>query len=160
VDEAVQDHEAGERRARYLAKGGMDGAIERARAVHGVGEPGQGRPEAGQDVRRVGLAGFNAAERRCEHGRPADHVLENAANRELGTRGRLVELVGRDPADDAYEQRAEQVQLVEYFHGSSLGLGSSVVDRAGLGNGELGGLPVAAQLDELGHVTRGCARLL
>jgi hypothetical protein len=30
-------------------------------------------------------------------------------------------------------------------------LGSRIVDRAALGNGEFGGLSVAAQLDELGH---------
>jgi hypothetical protein len=80
-------------------------------------------------------------------------VVEYASDGELGTRSRVIELIGSDPGDHADEQRAELVKLVKYVHWLSLGLGSSIVDRAVLGNGEFGSLPIATELDELGHTT-------
>jgi hypothetical protein len=78
-------------------------------------------------------------------------VFEHTANGELGTGRRVVQLIGTDPANDRGKGRAEFVELVEYLHWFSFGLGSRIVDQAALGNGEFGGLSVAAQLDELGH---------
>jgi hypothetical protein len=78
-------------------------------------------------------------------------VIEYASNRELCTGRRVIELIGSDPGDDASEQRAQLVNLIKYVHGLSLGLRSSIVDRAVLGNSEFGGLAVATELDELDH---------
>jgi hypothetical protein len=38
-------------------------------------------------------------------------VLEHTPDGELGARGRAVELVGRDAADDADEKRSQLVEL-------------------------------------------------
>jgi hypothetical protein len=73
---------------------------------------------------------------------------EYTPDREIGTRCRAVELVGSNSADDANEQRAELVKLVEDLHRFSFRQGSSIVDRAALGNGEFSGFPVAAESDE------------
>src|SRR6516165_3833503 len=83
-------------------------------------------------------------------------MLEHTTNRQLGTWRRVVELVGADSTDHDGEQGAELVELVEYFHVSSLAQRSSIVDLATLGNGEFSRLPVASQLDELGYAARGC----
>jgi hypothetical protein len=76
-------------------------------------------------------------------------VLEYASHRELGTRRRVLELIGADTANDGSEKRPELIKLVEYVHWFSLGLVLSVVERADFGNGNVSGLPVTAKADEL-----------
>jgi hypothetical protein len=85
-------------------------------------------------------------------------VFEHTANGELGARRRVVELIGTDLAHDSGKEGTEFVELVEYLHWFSFGLGSRIVDQAAMGNGEFGGLSVAAQLDELDHPPRSRTR--
>ena len=136
--------------AGHLAERGGDGPVERAGCAHGGAEVLERRADGAEHVAQVGLGRRLAAVGGGEHRRPADHVLEHAAHGELGARRRPVELVGRDAGDDAAEQRAELVELGQGIHGSSV----SLVRPDGAARARGGGLAVAAELDELGHVVR------
>ena len=119
MDDPVEDDEASEGLARDLAEGGGDGLVERTRCADSRAEVGQGRAEPGEHVAEVRLRGRFAAIGGGERCRPTDHVLEHAPDGELGARGRVVELVGRDTADDADEKWGQLVELGQGVHGSS-----------------------------------------
>jgi hypothetical protein len=153
VDEPVEHYEASECGSRHLTEGGLDRAIEGTGAVHSFGKLVQGRSEPGQYIGSVRLVGLDPLEGGGEGDGSADHVLKHPSDCELGARSRVIELVGADSADDDAEQWAEQVKLIQYIHLVASVLGSSIIDRVAMGNGEFGRLPVPTQPNEIGHTT-------
>ena len=143
MDEPVEHHEAGEGPAGHVAerrltvRSSAPGAWIASASAESAGP----KPASTSSV----SAALGSVPRKAAANIVAPSImwLEDAAHREFGARRRVVELIGRDVADDAGEQGAELVELDPVGPWLLLAL----VRRGS----EFGRLSVTTELDERRH---------